>query len=221
VGLTGNLPIPMSDVAACLAFCNENPECTAFETFATVCFLKSRCEGAFGDGGPAYRQVTPSPTAVPSPAPSPSPTPAPTSAPTPFATPILESRGSAASAFLEGGAAVTVVPSITLDARNVTLATVAITTGFRAGDMLGINGGGGGYGSYTSYSGSAGQPRFTGEYDADSGRLALTLRSGSARILDWQAALRAVQFNSTSHNPSGRRECCRSPCPMERSSAAR
>jgi hypothetical protein len=69
--------------------------------------------------------------------------------------------------------------------------------------MLGINGGGGGYGSYTSYSGSAGQPRFTGEYDADSGRLALTLRSGSARILDWQAALRAVQFNSTSHNPSG------------------
>ncbi len=87
--------------------------------------------------------------------------------------------------YREGGAATIIAAGLTLsDADNTDLtgATVTISGGFTAGDVLGF----------------ADQNGITGSYDSGTHVLTLT---GTATVAEYQAALRSVTFSSTSDNP--------------------
>jgi uncharacterized repeat protein (TIGR03803 family) len=99
--------------------------------------------------------------------------------------PVLSGGGNSVS-FAPQGAAVAVDAGLGVsDAESATLAgaTVAISAGFLAGDVL----------NFVNQNGIA------GSYNAGTGVLTLT---GSASLADYQAALESVTFISTSSNPS-------------------
>jgi hypothetical protein len=99
--------------------------------------------------------------------------------------PVLAGGGNTA-AYTEQGTAAAVVPNLTVsDADNTTLAsaTVTISNGFAAGDLL----------KFTNQNG------ITGSYNATTHALTL---SGSASLANYQAALRSVTFASTSDDPT-------------------
>ncbi len=80
------------------------------------------------------------------------------------------------------------------DPDNTTLASakVSITTGFVSGeDVLGFTANAALYGNITAL------------YSSATGVLTLTSAGSSATLLQWQAALDAVTYNNTSHNPTG------------------
>jgi hypothetical protein len=80
-----------------------------------------------------------------------------------------------------------------VDDTNIESATVAITSGFAAGeDVLG----------FTDQNG------ITGSYEPVTGVLTLT---GSATLADYQTALRLVTYENTSEVPSGATAPCPSP----------
>lgn len=95
-----------------------------------------------------------------------------------------------ASAYTEGGSAVSVFPTLKIsdgDSATLTGAHVMIAANFGAGDVL----------SFTSVGG------ITGSYDAGSGMLTL---SGNASLADYQAVLRSVTYsNSTGTMSAGAR----------------
>ena len=93
----------------------------------------------------------------------------------------------AAPVYQLGGAAVAIAPAIALTDPGVASlqsASVAITTGFRAGDQLNF----------------ANQNGITGSYNAATGVLAL---SGTATIAAYQAALASVTYASGAQDPTG------------------
>jgi hypothetical protein len=99
--------------------------------------------------------------------------------------PVLSNAGNSAS-YSQFGTAVTVDGTLTVsDPENATLtsATVAITSGFAAGDVL----------SYVSQNGIA------GSYDTATGSLVL---SGAASLAAYQAALDSITFSSATLTPS-------------------
>lgn len=99
--------------------------------------------------------------------------------------PVLGGGGSSTT-YVEGGAAAQLSVGLTVtDADNLSLsgATVAITAGRTAGDVL----------NFTSQNG------ITGSYDAATGTLTL---SGGATLANYQAALRSVTFSSNSDDPT-------------------
>jgi hypothetical protein len=99
--------------------------------------------------------------------------------------PVLAGAGNTAS-YTQGGAAVAVDGALTVsDAGSPTLtgATVAITGGFLAGDILSF----------------ANQNGISGSYNASTGVLTL---SGSATLAAYQAALDSITFSTTNANPT-------------------
>ncbi|MFN9435559.1 MAG: beta strand repeat-containing protein, partial [Planctomycetota bacterium] len=100
--------------------------------------------------------------------------------------PLLGSMEGTAVSYTENGAAVALTNALTLtDANNGTMAsaTVAIVRNLTAGDTL----------SFTNQNG------ITGSYDSNTGVLTLT---GASSAANYQAALRSVQFSSTSEDPT-------------------
>ncbi|MFM7035960.1 MAG: hypothetical protein ACKOYJ_12400, partial [Planctomycetia bacterium] len=98
--------------------------------------------------------------------------------------PVVAPSGSLA--YTENGAAAAINSALTVtdvDSTNLTGATVSITAGFTAGDVLG----------FTTQNG------ITGSYNSATGVLTL---SGSATVANYQAALRSVTYSSTSDNPT-------------------
>ncbi len=88
--------------------------------------------------------------------------------------------------YTENGSPAVIAGSITVsdaDSANLSGATVAISTGFSAGDLLSF----------------ANQNGITGAYNAATGVLSL---SGSATVAQYQAALRSVGYSSSSENPT-------------------
>jgi len=88
--------------------------------------------------------------------------------------------------YTENQAAIVVSSGLTLkdiDSSNMTQATVAVGTGFAAGDILGF----------------ANQNGITGVYDASTGVLSL---SGTATQAQYQTALRSVTYSNSSDSPS-------------------
>jgi ELWxxDGT repeat protein len=106
---------------------------------------------------------------------------------TPFAEPILLSNVATSVAFTQDGNAVTLSPSVAVtDSNSTTLAsaTVAITGGAFAGDVLGF---------------STAGTSITASYNSSTETLTLT---GSDTLSDYQQVLDTVTFNSTSLNPT-------------------
>ncbi|MFN9539180.1 MAG: beta strand repeat-containing protein, partial [Planctomycetota bacterium] len=100
--------------------------------------------------------------------------------------PLLGSMEGTAVSYTENGAAVALTNALTLtDANNGTMAsaTVAIVRNLTAGDTL----------SFTNQNG------ISGSFDSSTGVLTL---SGTASAANYQAALRSVQFSSTSEDPT-------------------
>jgi uncharacterized repeat protein (TIGR01451 family) len=90
----------------------------------------------------------------------------------------------ASKTFTQGGSAVTLDPGLTVtdgSSANLAGATVAISSGFLSGDEL----------NFTNQNG------ITGSYDAATGVLTL---SGSASVVDYQAALESVTYDFTPSN---------------------
>ena len=88
--------------------------------------------------------------------------------------------------YTENGSPAVIAGSISVsdvDSANLSGATVAISTGFSAGDLLSF----------------ANQNGITGAYNAASGVLTL---SGTATVAQYQAALRSVGYSSSSDNPT-------------------
>ncbi|MEI6615285.1 MAG: cadherin-like domain-containing protein, partial [Cyanobium sp. ELA507] len=88
--------------------------------------------------------------------------------------------------YTENGSPAVISGSITVsdvDSANLSGATVAISSGFSAGDLLSF----------------ANQNGISGAYNAASGVLSL---SGSATVAQYQAALRSVGYSSSSENPT-------------------
>ena len=99
--------------------------------------------------------------------------------------PVLGGIETTALTYTENGAAKAITGTLTVsDADNTTLAsaTVAITAGFNANDVLG----------FTDQNG------ITGSYNATTGVLTLT---GLASVANYRTALRTVTYRNTSDNP--------------------
>src|SRR5262249_58571999 len=79
------------------------------------------------------------------------------------------------------------------DVDNLTLASakVSITSGFLTGDVL----------AFTNTS-STTYGNITASYDATQGVLTLTSAGATATLAQWQAAVDAVQYSSTSNDPT-------------------
>lgn len=95
--------------------------------------------------------------------------------------------------YVENGAAAAINASIALptDVDNTTSASakVSITSGFEAGkDVLG-------------FTNNASMGNIAASYDSNTGIMTLTSAGATATLANWQAALRAVNFNSTTDNP--------------------
>lgn len=102
-----------------------------------------------------------------------------------FGPPVLDNAGNTVS-YTQGGAAVPVDADLTLsDPSSATLigATVSITGGFFAGDILNF----------------ATQRGISGSYNGGTGVLTLT---GTATLTQYQAALASITFGSSSLNPT-------------------
>lgn len=103
--------------------------------------------------------------------------------------PVLTTSGGT-TAYTEKGAPIAIDSGISaIDVDNSTLAsaTVSITEGFQSGaDVLALELG---YGNIIS------------SYNAGTGVLTITCADPKENITQWQAALRAVKFSSTSNNP--------------------
>ena len=97
-----------------------------------------------------------------------------------------------ASAYTKGGSAVPVLSAATVtDVDNTTLASATVTiTDFVAGDVL----------AFTNTS-STTYGNITASYNA-AGVLTLTSAGATATLAQWQAALDAVQYSSTSSDPT-------------------
>ena len=97
-----------------------------------------------------------------------------------------------ASAYTKGGSAVPVLSAATVtDVDNTTLASATVTiTDFVAGDVLALTNT-----SSTTYG------NITASYNA-AGVLTLTSAGATATLAQWQAALDAVQYSSTSSDPT-------------------
>ena len=103
----------------------------------------------------------------------------------PAASPVIANSGTA-PVYTLGGAAVALAPAIGLsDAGVATLqsASVAITSGFQAGDALAF----------------AAQTGVTGSYNATTGVLSLT---GTGTLAAWQAALASITYSSSAQDPT-------------------
>jgi VCBS repeat-containing protein len=99
--------------------------------------------------------------------------------------PVVTTNSTARS-YTENAAAIIANNNLSLsdvDSSNLTEATVQITSGLTAGDVL----------SFTAANG------ITGTYDAAAGKLTLT---GSATVAQYQTALQTVKFSSTSDTPT-------------------
>jgi len=99
--------------------------------------------------------------------------------------PVLGGPGTTVS-YTQGGAATVIDSGLTasdVDNQNLASATVAISSGFFAGDQL----------NFTNQNG------ITGSYNAATGVLSL---SGSSSVANYQAALDSVTYSSTSGNPT-------------------
>jgi hypothetical protein len=98
--------------------------------------------------------------------------------------PVLTPNATARS-YTENAAAIAANDTLTLideDSANITGATVQITTGLTTGDVL----------AFTAANG------ISATYDSAAGKLTL---SGTATVAQYEAALRAVTYSSTSENP--------------------
>jgi Bacterial Ig domain len=98
---------------------------------------------------------------------------------------VVTTSGGSLSTYVENGSAVVVDSGLEVEDRDSTTlegATVAIADGFRAGDKLVF----------------ANQPGIAGTYDSGTGVLTLT---GTAPVSDYEAALRSVEYESTSEDP--------------------
>src|SRR5262249_30406107 len=106
--------------------------------------------------------------------------------------PVL-SNGAARASYPQNGGTVTLSPTATVsDVDNQTLAsaTVSISSGFLTGDVL----------AFTNTS-STTYGNITAIYN-NAGVLTLTSAGATATLAQWQAALDAVQYSSTSDNPT-------------------
>ncbi len=105
--------------------------------------------------------------------------------PPPASPPSLSNHGAAVT-YMAGGAAADIAHSLAVSDPSASVldsATVAITSGFRAGDALGF----------------ANQNGITGSYNASTGVLTLT---GSASVAAYQAALDSVTYSSSAGHPT-------------------
>src|SRR5262249_18923523 len=107
--------------------------------------------------------------------------------------PVL-SVAATASPYTQNGPPVTLLSAATVsDVDNQTMqsAIVSISSGFLTGDVL----------AFTNTS-STTYGNITASYDATQGVLTLTSAGATATLAQWQAALDAVQYSSTSSNPT-------------------
>ncbi|WP_372424705.1 DUF4347 domain-containing protein [Salinarimonas chemoclinalis] len=107
--------------------------------------------------------------------------------------PVVTTSGGSA-AYVENAAGVPIDPGLTVsdpDSGTLASATVSITGGFQAGqDVLAFVNDGATMGNVTA------------SWNAGTGVLTLTSAGGTATLLQWQAALRAVTFANGSEDPS-------------------
>ena len=91
------------------------------------------------------------------------------------------------SPYTEGDPAMSVEPTLLLADDNTASATVTVTSGFTTGDVL----------SFTNDGSTMGT--IAGSWNAGTGQLSLT---GSATVVQWQNALRAVKYSTSNVNPT-------------------
>lgn len=108
--------------------------------------------------------------------------------------PVLSLAGNAN--YTENGVAKALAPALSItdqDSTTLTQATVTISVGKVTGDVLAF-----------SNDGSMGNIS-AGAYNAETGAIVLDSAGGTATLAQWQAALQAVTFASTSDNPGASR----------------
>ncbi|MGO2233527.1 MAG: DUF4347 domain-containing protein, partial [Marinomonas sp.] len=95
--------------------------------------------------------------------------------------------------YTEGGTAAVVASDLVLsdiDSTTLATATIAISTHFTTGDLL------------TFINDGSSMGNISASYDSINGTLTLTSASASANLAEWQSALRAVTYSSTSDVPT-------------------
>lgn len=107
---------------------------------------------------------------------------------------VTTSGGS--TAYSEGGAAVAIDGALTLadpDSATFSSATVQVTAGYISGEDV------------LEFTNTAGMGNIAASFNAGTGTLTLTSAGATATPAEWQAALRAVTFDSTSTSPGASR----------------
>jgi len=113
-------------------------------------------------------------------------------------TPVVTEGGAASTGYIAGTAAVAVDANVHVsdaDTPKLASGTVAIASGFNAGDTLAFNNS-----NATLYG------DIVGSYDPTSHQLTMTSVSNNATAAQWQNAFEAVTFSSASGTPGGTRD---------------